>query len=266
MARPRTLRNDAAQAAVLNAARVRDAEHPSDNAAFLAAWLDDAWRLTGRLYGSATYLAWLRVAEVRRRPNATTIQRALERLWARLAATDAGEGAPKPPATPSLPANETPLGITQALVRLEAAVARAAAGAPSTDRGEVSDWAGRARQAEQALALAYEQNRILSQEVARLREAVGQARGDAEASRAAVAEAWATLSERLAASEAGSVTLLAAAEALTRTERFLTLQSDAVRQQASQAAQQWRARAEAAERRAKELGELVDTLRQALRK
>lgn len=237
MARPKTLQNDAVNAeAVRDAQKLHEAFSLTDNRAFLDAFIDAVWRRQNRLFGSSAYLAWMRVAGIPRRPNAATVGRAIDRAWSSLAA-----------AVPNIGG---------------AAVSSSGGNLPSGGRIQSSEYA----EISAARDIAYRRVRELEAQVATLLDEAGKAKGEALALRTAFEGITTLVAEKLDRAGEAAKPLLDAAEALMSTERFLKAQTDAGRQLAAQAANQWKARADHLAERCTMLEEMVDMLKRQLRR
>jgi hypothetical protein len=272
MGRPRIEWNDAQLRAIMGALAALDRDFPLDNTRFLDGLVAAVRAITGRVYGAMTYGRLLRdvapQSGVTRRPSTPTIQAAV--LRAQALEHGAVEAAAEATALVPVASRFAPTGGR--MMRPAAAVGEAGEGAgyPITLdadalrgalaplvrellRESIAPVHGRQLPLTAALEDAHARIRQLEKETGELRRELGAAQAARDLAGEHVNAMFADLREAIAASGRDAESLARAAGQLTRTEKFLKAQNDAVRLQVS-------AEAEALRMQNRRLRERIDHL------
>lgn len=235
MGRPRIEWNDAQLLAIMNGIAAIDRDFPLDNGRFLDGLIAEVRAITGRVFGASTYSRLLRdvapQAGVSRRPSAPTIHQAILRAQA-LA-----------PIAQSYDAQTRPLDLDLIRQALAPLIREAVAPLHSMLHEQRSDGAAVARPvdgAAQTTALlhaaledAHARIRRLEQDNATLNQVLGETKAARDLAGEHVNRLLEELHAAIERSGAGAATLAQTAQQLAGTERFLKMQNDAVRLQAS---------------------------------
>lgn len=229
MARTRYHWSDVELMAIMKAIVERDRQFPSNNAAFLDAFIDDVRDATGRIYGAGQYSTLLRnlfeQTGVKRRPSTTTVNQAVARAHT-LKRIDLGvKGDSAPVDTHALRRALEPM-LRELLDPLLMPRVEAGRGVPSA-----SSNAARLQATEASLAEALAHSRRQDEEIGRLQREVGRATMRAEVAEGNCREMLSSLHQAISASATGAEQLTKVVEQLRGTEAYLKLQHDAVRLQ-----------------------------------
>jgi hypothetical protein len=273
MGRPRIEWNDAQLRAIMGALAALDRDFPLDNTRFLDGLVAAVRAITGRVYGAMTYGRLLRdvapQSGVTRRPSTPTIQAAV--LRAQALEHGAVEAAAEATALVPVASRFAPTGGS--MMRPAAAQGEAGKGAgyPITLdadalrgalaplvrellRESIAPVHGRQLPlTTAALEDAHARIRQLEKEMGELRRELGAAQAARDLAGEHVNAMFADLREAIAASGRDAESLARAVGQLTRTEKFLRAQNDAVRLQVS-------AEAEALRTQNRQLRERIDHL------
>ncbi|BEU28416.1 hypothetical protein [Paraburkholderia sp. 22B1P] len=289
MGRPRIEWNDAQLRAIMSALAALDRDFPLDNARFLDGLVAAVRAITGRVYGAMTYGRLLRdvapQSGVTRRPSTPTIQAAVLRAQAlehgaveaaaeatalvpvasRFASTGgsmmrptaaqggAGEG-PSYPVTLDVDALRGALApLVRELLRESIAPVHALLVQPGKSAVACDEDGRQLQLTTAALEDAHARIRQLEKEMGELRRELGAAQAARDLAGEHVNAMLADLREMITASGRDAVSLARAAGQLTRTEKFLKAQNDALRPQVS-------AEAEALRTQNRQLRERIDHL------
>ncbi|QQC67902.1 hypothetical protein [Paraburkholderia ginsengisoli] len=246
MGRPRIAWSDAQLLAIMKGIAATDRDFPLDNGRFLDGLIAEVRAITGRVFGATTYSRLLRdVAPqvgVQRHPSAPTVQRAIQRAQALAPMSPPGRGDSR------LVDLELMRQALAPVVREALAPLYASQHEPATDHGAVTahdaGGVGDARQQgllQAALEDAHARIRRLEQENAQLHRELGEAHAARDLAGEHVNRLLVDLHASIERAGVGATTLAQTAAQLAGTERFLKMQNDAVRLQASREADALRA-------------------------
>ena len=238
MGRPRIAWSDAQLLAIMKGIAASDRDFPLDNGRFLDGLIAEVRAITGRVFGATTYSRLLRdVAPqvgVRRHPSAPTVQRAIQRAQALAPMSPPGSGDSR------LVDLELMRQALAPVVREALAPWYASQHERAPDHGTVTAHevgaVGEIRQQgllQAALEDAHARIRRLEQENAQLHRELGEAHAARDLAGEHVNRLLADLHASIERAGVGATTLAQTAAQLAGTERFLKMQNDAVRLQAS---------------------------------
>ncbi|TDY15738.1 hypothetical protein B0G81_8833 [Paraburkholderia sp. BL6665CI2N2] len=240
MGRPRIEWSDAQLLAIMNGIAATDRDFPRDNARFLDGLVAEVRAITGRVFGATTYSRLLRdVAPqvgVQRHPSAPTLQQAILRAQALAPVSQPGSAENRPVDLELMRQALAPV-VREALAPLYASQRERAAdhGAVTTrdagGEGETHQPAPALLQA--ALEDAHARIRRLEQANAQLHRELGEAQAARDLAGEHVNRLLGELYASIERAGLGTTTLAQTAAQLAGTERFLKMQNDAVRLQAS---------------------------------
>jgi hypothetical protein len=238
MGRPRIEWSDAQLLAIMKGIAATDRDFPLDNGRFLDGLIAEVRAITGRVFGATTYSRLLRdVAPqvgVQRHPSAPTVQRAILRAQALAPMSTPGTADSRPVDLELMRQALAPV-VREALAPWYASQRERA-----PDHGTVTahdaGGAGEIRQQgllQAALEDAHARIRRLEQENAQLHRELGEAHAARDLAGEHVNRLLGDLHASIERAGVGATTLAQTAAQLAGTERFLKMQNDAVRLQAS---------------------------------
>jgi hypothetical protein len=238
MGRPRIAWSDAQLLAIMNGIAAIDRDFPLDNARFLDGLIAEVRAITGRVFGATTYSRLLRdvapQAGVQRHPSAPTVQQAILRAQA-LAPMSQQGGADNRPVDLELMRQALAPVVREALAPLYASQRERAVDhgtATAHDAGGVGETRQQAM-LQAALEDAHARIRRLEQENAQLHRELGEAHAARDLAGEHVNRLLGDLFASIERAGVGATALAQTASQLAGTERFLKMQNDAVRLQAS---------------------------------
>jgi hypothetical protein len=238
MGRPRIEWNDAQLLAIMNGIAAIDRDFPRDNARFLDGLIAEVRVITGRVFGATTYSRLLRdvapQAGVQRHPSAPTVQQAILRAQALAPMAQPG-GADNRPVDLELMRQALAPVVREALAPLYASQherGKGYAGGAAQDRGDANAMVQQPL-LQAALEDAHARIRRLEQESAQLHRELGEAHAARDLAGEHVNRLLGDLNASIERAGVGATTLAQTATQLAGTERFLKMQNDAVRLQAS---------------------------------
>ncbi|MFM0158223.1 hypothetical protein PQQ99_37830 [Paraburkholderia sediminicola] len=238
MGRPRIEWSDAQLLAIMNGIAAVDRDFPRDNARFLDGLIAEVRAITGRVFGATTYSRLLRdVAPqvgVQRHPSAPTVQQAILRAQALTPITQQDSAGSRPVDLELLRQALAPV-VREALAPLYASQrerGNGQAGGAAPDHGDVNAMAQQPL-LQAALEDAHARIRRLEQDNAQLHRELGEAHAARDLAGEHVNRLLGELHASIERAGVGATTLARTAEQLVGTERFLKMQNDAVRLQAS---------------------------------
>ncbi|MGF7137111.1 hypothetical protein P3T40_008624 [Paraburkholderia sp. EB58] len=238
MGRPRIEWSDAQLLAIMNGIAAINRDFPLDNARFLDGLIAEVRAITGRVFGATTYSRLLRdVAPqigVQRHPSAPTIQQAILRAQALAPMSQPGSADSRPVDLELMRQALAPV-VREALAPLYASQPERGNGhadGAAPDRGDVSAIAQKPL-LQAALEDAHARIRRLEQDNALLHRELGEAHAARDLAGEHVNRLLGELHASIERAGVGATTLARTAEQLAGTERFLKMQNDAVRLQAS---------------------------------
>lgn len=238
MGRPRIAWSDEQLLAIMNGIAATDRDFPRDNARFLDGLIAEVRAITGRVFGATTYSRLLRdVAPqvgVQRHPSAPTVQQAILRAQA-LAPVSRQDGADNRPVDLELMRQALAPMVREALAPLYASQRERAVN-HGTVTAHDAGGVGETRQQvllEAALGDAHARIRRLEQENAQLHRELGEAHAARDLAGEHVNQLLRDLYASFERAGVGATALAQTAAQLAGTERFLKMQNDAVRLQAS---------------------------------
>ncbi|MCI0151400.1 hypothetical protein KNO81_36680 [Paraburkholderia sediminicola] len=213
MGRPRIEWNDAQLLAIMNGIAAIDRDFPRDNARFLDGLIAEVRAITGRVFGATTYSRLLRdvapQSGVQRHPSAPTVQQAILRAQALAPMSQPGS------------ADSRPVDLELMRQALAPVVREALAPLYASQRERA------------ALEDAHARIRRLEQDNAQLHRELGEAHAARDLAGEHVNRLLGELHASIERAGVGATALAQTATQLAGTERFLKMQNDAVRLQAS---------------------------------
>ncbi|MFM0363055.1 hypothetical protein [Paraburkholderia sediminicola] len=234
MGRPRIEWSDAQLLAIMNGIAAIDRDFPLDNARFLDGVIAEVRAITGRVFGATTYTRLLRdVAPqvgVQRHPSAPTVQQAILRAHALAPMSQLGSADNRPVDLDLMRQALAPV-VREALAPLYASQRERAVGQETVTAHDAGT--GQRALLRAALEDAHARIRRLEQENAQLHRELGQAHAARDLAGEHVNRLLGELHASIERAGAGATALAQTATQLAGTERFLKMQNDAVRLQAS---------------------------------
>ncbi|MEW6345633.1 MAG: hypothetical protein RXR20_01450 [Paraburkholderia sp.] len=238
MGRPRIEWNDAQLLAIMNGIAALDRDFPRDNARFLDGLIAEVRAVTGRVFGATNYSRLLRdvgpQAGVQRHPSAPTVQQAILRAQALAPMAQPGSAENRPVDLELMRQALAPV-VREALAPLYASQRERGnghAGGAAPDRGDVNAMAQQPL-LQAALEDAHARIRRLEQDNAHLHRELGEAHAARDLAGEHVNRLLGELHASIERAGVGATALAQTATQLAGTERFLKMQNDAVRLQAS---------------------------------
>ena len=238
MGRPRIEWSDAQLLAIMNGIAATDRDFPLDNARFLDGLVAEVRAITGRVFGATTYSRLLRdvgpQVGVERHPSAPTVQRAIVRAQALAPIAQPGCADQRPVDLELMRQALAPV-VREALAPMYALQSERTvgqAGGTGQDRGDANVLAQQPL-LQAALEDAHAWIRRLEQDNAKLHRELGEAHAARDLAGEHVNRLLGDLHASIERAGVDATTLDRTAAQLARTERFLKMQNDAVRLQAS---------------------------------
>jgi hypothetical protein len=238
MGRPRIEWSDAQLLAIMNGIAATDRDFPHDNARFLDGLIAEVRAITGRVFGATTYSRLLRdvgpQVGVERHPSAPTVQRAILRAQALSPIAHPGSADHRPVDLDLMRQALAPV-VREALAPMYALQSERAvghAGGVAQDRGDPNALTQQPL-LQAALEDAHTRIRRLEQDNAQLHRELGEAHAARDLAGEHVNRLLGDLHASIERAGIDATTLTKAAAQLAGTERFLKMQNDAVRLQAS---------------------------------
>jgi hypothetical protein len=258
MGRPPTTFSDTELRGILEAASTAEAHAPQRNDAFLDHFIAGVASVTGRLYGQPVYVRLLGAAGIARRPSAPTWSAAIARARSR--------PLPSPlPLTDDASPSERQSRLAPLDVRELATGLRPSVGQPApTQNAEIADLKVRVQVAEATMLDAYRKNAELDAERKDLLQRVAMAEAETRVAERRLQEVVAEKDAIAGALTARVEALMAAETRLAGLERHLRLQTDQLRTELSQQANEYKDRLQAAEKALERERNQADALRRVL--